>query len=234
MTGAKKKRVLTPEQAEAARVRAREAYARKKARMASDPDYREAERKKAREYQRSRRAENPESYREADRRHREANRDERNAAARQRRAENLEFYRQRDREWRERNLEQDRARCREYQRRRRREMPEVAAQREREWRESNPLAVWEGRLYAKAKRAGVTADRADRRLVREWLEIIQNDPCSYSRERVSCEHVDHIVPLKEQGEHSWENLTSASASQNRRKQGMPLLIHLLRELEVTA
>ena len=40
-------------------------------------------------------------------------------------------------------------------------------------------------------------------------------------------HVDHIVPLGEDGDDAWENLTAACASCNLRKHSKPILEFLL-------
>lgn len=217
-----------------ARERSRRAYARKKERMASDPEYRERILSAQRKRERVRREKNPDAVREANRKYREANREARNEAARKWRLANPERAREMDRAWRERNLAADRERCREYQRQRRRDDPEAVRAGNRAWREANPDAVWESRIHQKAKNAGATATVEDRQLIREWIGIVQHDPCAYSRERCPTEHLDHIDPLANGGEHRWDNLVGASAQANYDKQATPLLLYMLRELEGSA
>ena len=217
--------------AEAARERARRAYVRKRERMATDPEYREMVLAKQREYSRVRYERHPEAVRESNRKYREANRTARNEYSRQWREDNPERARELDRDWRRRNLDTKRKQRRDYMRARRREAPDLVRDALRKWQSDNPCAVREYRLRRKAREAGHNPTPEDRRLVREWCEIVSRDPCSYAREPRPSEHVDHIVPLVSGGIHAWDNLTGASAKQNHQKHTRSLLFHMLDQLE---
>lgn len=63
----------------------------------------------------------------------------------------------------------------------------------------------------------------------DWVGVSRNDPCPYVRGCAPVEHIDHIVPLINGGQHVWHNLVGASAAANHRKNSRSLLTFLLNE-----
>lgn len=86
--------------------------------------------------------------------------------------------------------------------------PEVAAQR-----------VSARRARKRAARVGDPAE------FREYAAILRADPCSYCGAPGG--QLDHIIPLASGGAESWDNLTSACATCNRRKHARSLLEFLM-------
>jgi 5-methylcytosine-specific restriction endonuclease McrA len=134
------------------------------------------------------------------------------AASREKNAESRARY---DKAWREANPEKTRARQQRY----------ALAHPER--------VRARGRAYKAATR-GAIVTKADRQELEEWQAIVMADPCPYTRERVACEHMDHIVPIAGGGEHKWHNLVGASASANHSKNDRSLLWYLREKREVAA
>lgn len=62
--------------------------------------------------------------------------------------------------------------------------------------------------------------------LREYVEILKRDPCSYCDD--ACEHIDHIVPVDAGGILVVDNLTASCQRCNVRKSAIPLLLSLLR------
>ncbi len=60
----------------------------------------------------------------------------------------------------------------------------------------------------------------------EYFEILYGDPCAYcgSTEKIT---IDHVVPVINGGDGSWENLTAACSKCNSKKHAKPLLEWLL-------
>jgi 5-methylcytosine-specific restriction endonuclease McrA len=65
------------------------------------------------------------------------------------------------------------------------------------------------------------ASVGDREALRNYMRIIDGDPCSYCG--VASDSVDHIIPLSRGGGHSWDNLTAACIRCNSGKFNLPLL-----------
>lgn len=98
------------------------------------------------------------------------------------------------------------------------------------WRREHPDA-WANIQRRRRERAnGVTS--GDPATADEYATIIRRDPCCYCG--APCEHVDHIVPLADSGDGSWDNLTSACKPCNSRKHTRPLLHFLLGRQQMEA
>ena len=69
------------------------------------------------------------------------------------------------------------------------------------------------------------ARQGDLDLLREYVEILRGDPCSYCGQPAG--EVDHIEPLARGGAEGWENFTAACRSCNARKHARPLLQFLM-------
>jgi 5-methylcytosine-specific restriction endonuclease McrA len=69
-------------------------------------------------------------------------------------------------------------------------------------------------------------------LTEDYYQILRSDPCSYCG--TLCEHIDHIIPLSNGGEHGWLNLTAACAPCNQSKHARSLLNFLMDEGRVDA
>lgn len=219
---------------EAQRERSRKAYIRKKERMASDPEYRERIQAKARLDAKARRDADPDAARAYERAQHEKHREKRNAYSQRRRVEKGDELRAKERDAYYADLEASRKKSRDNARRRRTEMPDEVRENYRLWREANPERVRAYNSAYKAATRGAHISRADIEAVEEWQAIVMADPCPYTRERVACEHMDHIVPIAGGGEHKWHNLVGASASANQRKSDRSLLLFMRENLEEAA
>lgn len=71
-----------------------------------------------------------------------------------------------------------------------------------------------------ARRAMPLTDQA-----REYIAILQNDPCSYCGTAGGT--IDHIIPVAKGGTNDWDNLTAACLSCNSKKHDRHLLTFLL-------
>lgn len=78
-----------------------------------------------------------------------------------------------------------------------------------------------GRAYNLRRR-----DRVKDPLVKEYVGILMNDPCSYCNGPGG--EIDHIVPVSKGGETVWDNLTAACRNCNAQKRDMSLLTFLLK------
>jgi hypothetical protein len=108
--------------------------------------------------------------------------------------------------------------------------PEKARAKSAKWAKRNPEKVFVLRLRRRAARRGATLSHQVEAEIHDWHRIVMADPCPYTRQRVGCDHMDHIVPVAVGGEDTWWNLIGASASANRRKSNRSLLHFLLDEL----
>lgn len=122
--------------------------------------------------------------------------------------------------YRRRNYAKKRSQYREYQRSYSERHRDVVVKRNREkrarWREKNRELH---RQEARRRYLGKND------LACEFAEILRCDPCCYCGSQH--EHVDHIVPISQGGESSWDNLTSACQSCNNKKIDKPMLLFLL-------
>ncbi len=62
---------------------------------------------------------------------------------------------------------------------------------------------------------------------RDYAAVVRLDPCSYCGGRCGQMAADHIVPLDQGGENTWQNLTGAGRPCNASKKNKPLLHWLL-------
>lgn len=114
---------------------------------------------------------------------------------------------------------------------------EACAARRKKWREANP-DYWRKRRAKdpeKHKIYGIQ-DQGRRRsrvgkasqATLEYIRVLKRDPCVYCGGLM--QHIDHVVPIINKGEHSWENLAAACSKCNLGK-GKRSLLDFLREEE---
>jgi hypothetical protein len=84
-------------------------------------------------------------------------------------------------------------------------------------------------LVRLARKGWETSDYEERR---EYVEILNSDPCVYcgSRERLELEHIEALILG---GEDTWENLASICRFCNASKQHRSILVYMLERLEGT-
>lgn len=147
--------------------------------------------------------------------------------------------RERQRRWRERNRDAYLARHRAEQRRYYAADPQKWLQRVLRWQEENPEKVFEYKRRSAARRRGAPVREGAESILAIDTEtatltpteladptgyyalVLDGDPCAYCG--APTEHVDHIEPVGQGGEHHWSNLTAACARCNGVKRDWSLL-----------
>lgn len=128
-------------------------------------------------------------------------------------AENTERGRAIKRAWEQRNKDA----IREAKREARQRNPEPSREKQRRWKAANPEKVRMGNFMRRHRHLDP--------LALDYLRIINEEPCSYCG--APCQHIDHIVPLANGGDNSWDNLTPACATCNKRKHSRSVLTFML-------